>query len=127
MVRFQDTAGSLSRRRAQTWRDLFIAPCASLRPRWMTFLNILHDPGFNTLNTTADWTSCNSMLRLKVHRYSLFVWGSAQADDLRSMLLNDGVHGGNRFGRALIKEVFGGWNEIGKRQADQSVARAGSD
>ena len=49
MVRFQDTAGSLSRRRAQTWRDLFIAPCASLRPRWMTFLNILHDPGFNTL------------------------------------------------------------------------------
>jgi hypothetical protein len=28
----QDTAGSPSRRRAQTWRSLFVAPCASLRP-----------------------------------------------------------------------------------------------
>jgi hypothetical protein len=26
--RYQETAGSPSRRRAQTWRHLFIAPCA---------------------------------------------------------------------------------------------------
>ena len=31
-VSAQDTAASPTRRRAQTWRSLFVAPCASLRP-----------------------------------------------------------------------------------------------
>ena len=55
-VSAQDTAGSPTRRRAQTWRHLFVTPCALLRPRsgrgaswrawggrvkWSAFLNIL--------------------------------------------------------------------------------------
>ena len=37
----QDTAASPTRRRAQTWCSLFVAPCASLRPRWTAILSIL--------------------------------------------------------------------------------------
>lgn len=36
-----DTACPPSRRRAQTWRSLFVAPCASLRPRRTAFLSSL--------------------------------------------------------------------------------------
>ena len=39
--RLSDTAGSPSRRRAQTWRSLFIAPCTLPQPRWTSILNIL--------------------------------------------------------------------------------------
>ena len=35
----QDTAGSPSRRRAQSWRHLFVTPCASLRPCWTSFMS----------------------------------------------------------------------------------------
>ena len=40
-IQASDTAGSPSRRRAQTWRSLFVAPCASLRPCRTAYLNSL--------------------------------------------------------------------------------------
>ena len=51
-----DPAASLTRRRAQTWCSLFVAPCApegtppvprSLRPCWTDFLSILFLPSAN--------------------------------------------------------------------------------
>ena len=55
----------------------------------------------------------------------LFSRKAAQADDTGAMLLDDGIHGGHRFGGALIEKAFRGRDEIGQRQADQPVARAG--
>ena len=52
-IHLQDTAGSPSRRRTQTWRSFFIAPCAWLRPRWVAILNILQ--GFPHVSTQSNY------------------------------------------------------------------------
>src|SRR5216683_3214823 len=66
-----DPAASPTRRRAQTWCSLFVAPCAPegtppvlsrLRPRWMTFLSSLT---ITKLQSTSATRSSSSQAKKK--------------------------------------------------------------
>ena len=92
--------------------DISIGPVLTLRMKPKTLTQ--------TGNGSQDYAEISNGTESLVFRKT------AQADDIGAMLLNDGIHGGNRFGGALIEEALRSRDEIGQRQADQPVARAGS-